>query len=197
MILTFCVASPRPMLTTIFSSAAPPSGSPGPAPSCSAGLISSLYLFAILLFQPSSSLCSLHGPGLGFARIPLRDRLIPFDSASSPWASGLVRTSCRRAPLCRLRSCDPHGWARSSGKPASRSRCAIGASCSAMPPLMFFCGFGRTFFFTMRTCSTSTRLPFPAVRAERGPACPLSVPGMTLTVVIALYVQSRHKISFS
>ena len=32
----------------------------------------------------------------------------------------------------------------------------IALSCSAMPPLIFFCGLGRTFFFTIITCSTST-----------------------------------------
>src|SRR5690349_12555634 len=57
---------------------------------------------------------------------------------------------------------------------------SIELSCSAMPPLMFFCGLGRTFFLTIATCSTSTR-PFPGNTRSTRPSLPLSRPAMTLT----------------
>src|SRR5256885_2850071 len=57
---------------------------------------------------------------------------------------------------------------------------AIGLSCSAMPPLMFFCGLGRTFFLTIITCSTSTR-PFSGNTRNTRPSFPRSRPEMTFT----------------
>ena len=41
-------------------------------------------------------------------------------------------------------------------------------SCSAMPPLMLRCGFGRTCFFTIITCSTSN-LRFVGKHAQHAP----------------------------
>ena len=55
-----------------------------------------------------------------------------------------------------------------------------GLSCSAMPPLMFFCGLGRTFFFTIITCSTRTLLSSGITRSTR-PCLPLSRPVITRT----------------
>src|SRR3954447_24931810 len=62
---------------------------------------------------------------------------------------------------------------------------AIGDSCSAIPPLMLRCGFGRTFFFTIITCSTSTLLVPGKTRSTR-PCLPLSRPVITFTVSLRL-----------
>src|SRR5262245_7044079 len=61
----------------------------------------------------------------------------------------------------------------------------IGDSCSAIPPLMLRCGFGRTFFFTIITCSTST-LPLPGNTRSTRPCLPLSRPVITFTVSLRL-----------
>src|SRR5205807_9476789 len=62
---------------------------------------------------------------------------------------------------------------------------AMGDSCSAIPPLMLRCGFGRTFFFTIITCSTSTLLVPGKTRSTR-PCLPLSRPVITFTVSLRL-----------
>src|SRR4051794_26096103 len=62
---------------------------------------------------------------------------------------------------------------------------AIGDSCSAIPPLMLRCGFGRTFFFTIITCSTSTLL-VPGKTRNTRPCLPLSRPVITFTVSLRL-----------
>src|SRR6185312_6715931 len=61
----------------------------------------------------------------------------------------------------------------------------MGDSCSAIPPLMLRCGFGRTFFFTIITCSTSTLLVPGKTRSTR-PCLPLSRPVITFTVSLRL-----------
>src|SRR6476469_5179427 len=61
----------------------------------------------------------------------------------------------------------------------------IGDSCSAIPPLMLRCGLGRTFFFTIITCSTSTLLVPGNTRSTR-PCLPLSRPVITFTVSLRL-----------
>src|SRR5260221_13802686 len=58
-------------------------------------------------------------------------------------------------------------------------------SCSAIPPLMLRCGFGRTFFFTIITCSTRTLLVPGKTRSTR-PCLPLSRPVITFTVSLRL-----------
>src|SRR5258707_1783134 len=58
-------------------------------------------------------------------------------------------------------------------------------SCSAIPPLMLRCGFGRTFFFTIITCSTRT-LPLPGKTRSTRPCLPLSRPVMIFTVSLRL-----------
>src|SRR5271169_4652254 len=50
-----------------------------------------------------------------------------------------------------------------------------------MPPLMLRCGFGRTCFFTIITCSTSNLASFGNTRSTR-PSLPLSRPVITFTV---------------
>src|SRR5260221_12212273 len=62
---------------------------------------------------------------------------------------------------------------------------AMGDSCSAIPPLMYRCGLGRTFFFTIITCSTSTLLVPGKTRSTR-PCLPLSRPVITFTVSLRL-----------
>ena len=57
----------------------------------------------------------------------------------------------------------------------------IARSCSAIPPLMLRCGFGRTCFFTIITCSTSTRPSSGDTRNTR-PSFPVSRPVITFTV---------------
>src|SRR5215831_11695715 len=61
----------------------------------------------------------------------------------------------------------------------------MGDSCSAIPPLMLRCGLGRTFFFTIITCSTSTLLVPENTRSTR-PCLPLSRPVITFTVSLRL-----------
>src|SRR6476646_5660691 len=61
----------------------------------------------------------------------------------------------------------------------------IGDSCSAIPPLMLRCGLGRTFFFTIITCSTNTLLVPGNTRSTR-PCLPLSRPVITFTVSLRL-----------
>src|SRR6202044_873911 len=58
---------------------------------------------------------------------------------------------------------------------------AIRLSCSAMPPLTLRCGFGRTCFFTIITCSTRIFASFGNTRSTR-PSLPLSRPVITFTV---------------
>src|ERR1700686_929291 len=57
----------------------------------------------------------------------------------------------------------------------------IARSCSAIPPLILRCGFGRTCFFTIITCSTST---LPSSGNTRSTRCsfPRSRPVITFTV---------------
>src|SRR5215469_14335738 len=57
----------------------------------------------------------------------------------------------------------------------------IRLSCSAIPPLIFRCGFGRTCFFTIITCSTRTLASLGNTRRTR-PSLPLSRPVITFTV---------------
>src|SRR5689334_3774570 len=61
----------------------------------------------------------------------------------------------------------------------------MGDSCSAIPPLMLRCGLGRTFFFTIITCSTNTLLVPGNTRSTR-PCLPLSRPVITFTVSLRL-----------
>src|SRR6185369_12506543 len=61
----------------------------------------------------------------------------------------------------------------------------MGDSCSAIPPLMLRWGFGRTFFFTIITCSTKTLLVPGKTRSTR-PCLPLSRPVITFTVSLRL-----------
>src|SRR6185503_6797641 len=56
----------------------------------------------------------------------------------------------------------------------------IGDSCSAIPPLILRCGFGRTFFFAIITCSTRT-LPSSGNTRSTRPSFPLSRPVITFT----------------
>src|SRR5271155_3080580 len=58
---------------------------------------------------------------------------------------------------------------------------AMRLSCSAIPPFTLRCGFGRTCFFTIMTCSTRILLSFGNTRRTR-PSLPLSRPVMTLTL---------------
>src|SRR5438270_8695734 len=62
---------------------------------------------------------------------------------------------------------------------------AMGDSCSAIPPLMLRCGFGRTLFVTIMTCSTRTLL-MPGNNRSTRPCLPLSRPVITFTVSLRL-----------
>src|SRR5579863_1407029 len=56
-------------------------------------------------------------------------------------------------------------------------------SCSAIPPLIFFCGLGRTCFLTMRTCSTSSLPSAGKTRStRRNSLSSLPRPVMTFTM---------------
>src|SRR6202035_1025654 len=76
-------------------------------------------------------------------------------------------------------------WPIRTGPQVEHTSCtleiAIRLSCSAMPPLMLRCGFGRTCFFTIITCSTSSLASFGNTRSTR-PSLPLSRPVITFTV---------------
>src|SRR5450631_4281999 len=76
-------------------------------------------------------------------------------------------------------------WPIRTGPQVGHTSCtleiAIRLSCSAMPPLTLRCGFGRTCFFTIITCSTSNLASFGNTRSTR-PSLPLSRPVITFTV---------------
>src|ERR1700688_262893 len=76
-------------------------------------------------------------------------------------------------------------WPMRTGPQLAHTSCtleiAIRLSCSAMPPLMLRCGFGRTCFFTIITCSNSHLASFGNTRSTR-PSLPLSRPVITFTV---------------
>src|SRR5271168_1216705 len=69
------------------------------------------------------------------------------------------------------------------------------ASCSAMPPLMFFWGFGFTCFFTIITPSTRRRFFSASTRRTR-PRLPLSLPAITSTWSLRLILIPAIALSF-
>src|SRR6266704_3735211 len=62
---------------------------------------------------------------------------------------------------------------------------AMADSCSAIPPLILRCWLGRTFFFTIFTCSTRTLPVLGETRSTR-PCLPASPPAITFTVSLRL-----------
>src|SRR5260370_176704 len=75
-------------------------------------------------------------------------------------------------------------WPTRDGQEAGhtiiRLEMALGDSCSAIPPLMLRCGLGRTFFFTIITCSTRS-FRSPGNTRNTRPCLPLSRPVITFT----------------
>src|SRR5258707_7306105 len=96
-------------------------------------------------------------------------------------ASHLRQIRTRRLPsiLCPMRD------GPQLGHTTITLEMAMGDSCSAIPPLMLRCGFGRTFFFTIITCSTST-LPLPGNTRSTRPCLPLSQAVMIFTESLRL-----------
>src|SRR5581483_8875739 len=76
-------------------------------------------------------------------------------------------------------------WPMRTGPHVPHTSCTfetdIGRSCSARPPWMLRCGFGRTCFLTIMTCSTRTFPSSGNTRSTR-PSLPLSRPLITFTV---------------
>ena len=67
----------------------------------------------------------------------------------------------------------------------------IGASCSAIPPLMLRCGFGFTCFLTIITCSTRTR-SLSGDNAQNAAALALVLAGDHLDRIVALNLDACH-----
>src|SRR5262245_24626193 len=184
-IFEFCVASPTPMLTTILCSRGTAMGFVNPSSFASAGAISLLnFSFnRAVVFCPAMILSFLsHGfggeTGSWGIQFPvaetwhvasLRDHL-----SSGPSHLRQIRT--RRLPCCLC----PMRDGPQLGHTIITFEIEMGDSCSAIPPLMLRCGFGRTFFFTIITCSTST-LPSPGNTRSTRPCLPLSRPVITFT----------------
>src|SRR5579885_1799373 len=122
--------------------------------------------------------------------LPVRERLhtvnpslfAPSSQLGAPsYLSSVVPHFLQTRTLRSPRTSCPMRTGPQVGQTSCTFEIAMRLSCSAMPPLMFLCGFGRTCFFTIITCSTSSFASFGNTRRTR-PSLPLSRPVITFTV---------------
>src|SRR5581483_9714802 len=100
-------------------------------------------------------------------------RLFFMDSKPETYLSNVVPHFLQTRTLRSPRT----SWPMRTGPHVPHTSCTfetdIGLSCSAMPPWMLRCGFGRTCFLTIMTCSTRTFPSSGNTRSTR-PSLPLS-----------------------
>src|SRR6185369_13230778 len=107
----------------------------------------------------------------------LRYRFVSTTHYLSSVVPHFLQTLTLRSPRisCPMRT-GPH-----VGQTSCTFESAIRLSCSAIPPFTLRCGFGRTCFFTIITCSTRT-FASPGNTRRTRPSLPLSRPVITFTV---------------
>src|SRR5579863_493625 len=216
--LLFWVASPKPMLRTIFSSLGTAIVFSMPSSFWSAFLISLLYFsfsLAAMFLRSLSSALGVDRPGdpytvsEGPAGKTLRSRSGKILGSKPAFLAGPDFYS---PPYFLVGSSEPHLLqilARlvpsvlkptlavpQLGQTSTTFEMLIGDSCSAMPPLVRCPDLLETVFLTTRTCSTST-VPLSGNTRSTRPVLPLSEPASTFTTSLRRIFKLGISISYS